>query len=288
MPLNGKPNGRFELPALTSFDFNLTDGTDIPPPLPDSPIEEEIIRPATPAPAPAVLTPASAPQISDPVRSTSTSTPPASASANSQSDFAHLTATKSNGFSNHTTTNANGFSNLTATKSIGYFPSTAPSPRNNIPPVRVRAPSDAAISNSPTRPEKESSIRKFLSRKSLNTNYTNGNAKSHEDLTKMGRPESPNSLASSRPSFVKRKSGSWFRSFGSSSKRNSVLYEDKPVVYTPTLQQSPEIQKENTKPVYTKPGPPPPKLPELNQLKAKIADDDRGSLGGDEMFRNIS
>lgn len=71
------------------------------------------------------------------------------------------------------------------------------------------------------------------------------------------------------------------------------MYVDKPVVYTPTLQRTPEIQKENTKPVYTKPsytkpGPPPPKLPELNQLKAKIADDDRGSLGGDEMFRNIS
>ncbi|KAF7865190.1 hypothetical protein EAF04_006167 [Stromatinia cepivora] len=280
MPLNGKPNGRFELPALTSFDFNLTDGTDIPPPLPDSPIEEEAIKHTTaPAHASAASTPVSAPQTTDPIRSTSTSTPPtsASASASGQSDFAHLTATKSH-----------GFSNLTTTKSNGYFPPATSSPRNHAPPVRVRAPSDVAVSNSPTRPEKESSIRKFLSRKSLNTNYTSGNAKSHEDLSKMARPESPNSLASSRPSFVKRKSGSWFRSFGSSSKRNSVVYVDKPVVYAPTLQRTPEIQKENTKPVYTKPGPPPPKLPELNQLKAKIADDDRGSLGGDEMFRNIS
>ncbi|KAF7899877.1 hypothetical protein EAF00_004213 [Botryotinia globosa] len=273
MPINGKPNGRFELPALKSFDFNLTDGTDIPPPLPDSPIEEEAPKPTiaptpTPAPAPAsaISTPAATPQTADPVRSTSTSTPPASASANNQSDFAHLTTTKSN----------------------GYFPPTSSFPRNHVPPVRVRAPSDAAVSNSPSRPEKESSIRKFLSRKSLNTNYTNGNAKSHEDLSKMGRPESPNSLASSRPSFVKRKSGSWFRSFGSSSKRNSVVYENKPVVYTPTLQQSPEVQKENIKPAYKKPGPPPPKLPELDQLKAKLADDDRGSFGGDDMFRNIS
>ena len=38
----------------------------------------------------------------------------------------------------------------------------------------------------------------------------------------------------------------------------------------------------------TKPaGPPPPKLPELDQLKAKIAYDDGGSLGGGEMFRDI-
>jgi hypothetical protein len=34
-------------------------------------------------------------------------------------------------------------------------------------------------------------------------------------------------------------------------------------------------------------GPPPPKLPELNQLKAMIADGDGGSLGGGEMFKNI-
>ncbi|APA11145.1 predicted protein [Sclerotinia sclerotiorum 1980 UF-70] len=284
MPFNGKPNGRFELPALTSFDFNLTDGTDIPPPLPDSPIEEEAIKSTTAsAHASAASTPVSVPQNTDPVRST-TSTPPtsASASANGHSDFAPLTATKSH-----------GFSNLTTTKSHGYFPPNISSPRNHAPPVRARAPSDVAVSNTPTRPEKESSIRKFLSRKSFNSNYTSGNAKSHEDLSKMVRPESPSSLASSKPSFVKRKSGSWFRSFGSSSKRNSVVYVDKPVVYTPTLQRTPEIQKENTKPVYTKPsytkpGPPPPKLPELNQLKAKIADDDRGSLGGDEMFRNIS
>lgn len=34
-------------------------------------------------------------------------------------------------------------------------------------------------------------------------------------------------------------------------------------------------------------GPPPPKLPELNQLKAKVADDDQGSLGAEDMFKNI-
>jgi hypothetical protein len=34
-------------------------------------------------------------------------------------------------------------------------------------------------------------------------------------------------------------------------------------------------------------GPPPPKLPELNQLKAKIPEDDEGSLGAEDIFKNI-
>ena len=34
-------------------------------------------------------------------------------------------------------------------------------------------------------------------------------------------------------------------------------------------------------------GPPPPKLPELNQLKSKIPEDDEGSLGGEDLFKNI-
>ncbi|QSZ37111.1 hypothetical protein DSL72_009203 [Monilinia vaccinii-corymbosi] len=283
MPVDGKPNGRFELPALSTFDFNLTDGTDIPPPLPDSPIEEESIK-STTAREPA-LELAVEPPTTDPVRSTYLTTPPASSSANSQSDLPHLTVTKSNRLPNLA---ANDFSNLTTTKSNGYLPPTAPFHRNdNAPPIRLNPASHAGAPNHPK--EKASSIRKFLSRKSFNASYTNVN-KSHEDLSKLARPDSPKSQASSRPSFVKRKSGSWFRSFGGSSRRNSVVFEEKAVVYTPTIPQSPELQKENFKPVYTKPkpGPPPPKLPELNQLKARIADDDRGSLGGDEMFRNIS
>jgi hypothetical protein len=34
-------------------------------------------------------------------------------------------------------------------------------------------------------------------------------------------------------------------------------------------------------------GPPPPKLPELNQLKAKVGNNEEGSLGGEDMFKNI-
>lgn len=75
---------------------------------------------------------------------------------------------------------------------------------------------------------------------------------------------------SGRPSLIKKKSGSWFSKLGGGSgKRTSVVYEN----------PAPEVVKHM--------GPPPPKLPELNQLKAKIADDDEGSLGGGEMFKNI-
>jgi hypothetical protein len=34
-------------------------------------------------------------------------------------------------------------------------------------------------------------------------------------------------------------------------------------------------------------GPPPPMLPELDQLKAKIPDNTEGSLGGEDLFRDI-
>ncbi|KAH7311993.1 hypothetical protein BKA65DRAFT_158428 [Rhexocercosporidium sp. MPI-PUGE-AT-0058] len=129
---------------------------------------------------------------------------------------------------------------------------------------------------SPASSTRQGSIRRFLSRKSLNTNYTNGtntNA-SQEDLA--ARPESAMSFASQRPSLAKKKSGSWFKRLGSSngSKRTSIIYEDKkPGASAPAM------------PV--KKGPPPPKLPELNQLKAKIADDDEGSLGAEDMFKDI-
>jgi len=84
------------------------------------------------------------------------------------------------------------------------------------------------------------------------------------------------SFASQRPSLAKKKSGSWFKRLGSSNggKRTSIIYEDKKAA---APAPAPPVKK----------GPPPPKLPELNQLKAKIADNDEGSLGADDMFKNI-
>ena len=211
MPANGKPNRRFELPALTPVTFSLTDGTDIPPP-PDSPIEE-------------------------------TATPPAPKETADRASTA-----PANGAAAPTTAANGAYDGRGGTTTTVENPPLSPA--------------------STTRP---SSIRRFLSRKSLNTNYTNGTNHngSHEDLTGIGRPDSPSSFLSAGPSLIKKKSGSWFSKLGGSSgKRTSVVYENPP----------PEKKAK---------GPPPPKLPELNQLKAKIADDDEGSLGGGEMFKNI-
>lgn len=123
--------------------------------------------------------------------------------------------------------------------------------------------------SSHTRP---SSIRRFLSRKSLNTNYQNGtntNA-SHEDLTSIGRPDSAMSFASTNRPGKQQRSSSWFRRMSSNlgGSRTSVIYEEK---------------RQNLVPM----GPPPPKLPELSKLGAKIPEDDEGSLGGEELFKNI-
>jgi len=52
-----------------------------------------------------------------------------------------------------------------------------------------------------------------------------------------------------------------------------------------------EAENKRTSIVYeekeTPKGPPPPTLPELDQLKAKIIADDAGSLGGGDIFKNI-
>ncbi|TVY33590.1 hypothetical protein LSUB1_G006105 [Lachnellula subtilissima] len=132
---------------------------------------------------------------------------------------------------------------------------------------------------SPASARRPSSIRKFLSRKSLNAHYTNGNA-SRDDLTSMGRPDSPASFMTNVTASGSGKKGSWFKRLGGSGggggggNRTSVVYETPPRV-------------ESVVPEKKKMGPPPPKLPELSKLKAKIPEDDEGSLGADEMFKNI-
>ncbi|KAG9242679.1 hypothetical protein BJ878DRAFT_481797 [Calycina marina] len=133
--------------------------------------------------------------------------------------------------------------------------------RSDVPPA------------SPASSRRPSSIRRFLSRKSLNANYTNGTNtnESFEDLHSK-RPESPRSFMDGRPALKKAKSGSWFSILGGSgNKRSSVIYEAPKLVAT----------KPETKVT------PPPKLPELNQLKSKVQSDDGGSLGADDMFKNI-
>jgi hypothetical protein len=169
-------------------------------------------------------------------------------------------------------------------------PSTQPEPENasavadgtpvngNYPPVtEVYTGRGRTIGNglsSPISLKRPSSIRRFLSRKSLYSNYADGTDGSHsqENLNGDGfRPESPSAFSTTSKSTAGKRSGSWFRRFTGSgfdepnAKRASIVYE------------------ENASPQ----GPPPPVLPELNQLKAKIAVDDDGSLGGAELFKDI-
>ncbi|KAF4633081.1 hypothetical protein G7Y89_g5036 [Cudoniella acicularis] len=218
MLANGKSNGRFELPQLTPVNFSLTDGTDIPPPLPDSPIEEK--------------------------------PPPPALKTQTQSQPVTTTTITANGRA-VTPTIANG---------NGIHDERSRTSGTDIPPL------------SPASTTRPSSIRRFLSRKSLNQNFIDGshhNGQSQEDLAGILRPDSPSSFSTKSKSGG-RKSGSWFRRFSSSSavSRSSAMYE----------QQKTEHRR----------GPPPPKLPELNQLEAKIPEDDEGSLGAEDMFKNIN
>lgn len=130
---------------------------------------------------------------------------------------------------------------------------------------------------SPASEKRPSSIRRLFSRKSLNQNYvngTNGN-ESNENLhaADIQRPESSLSFLD-RPGLIKKKSGSWFKKLGSgeAGNRASMMFDSK------------IIEEEKPKPV--KKNPPPPKLPELNQFKAKVQGD-QGSFGGDDLFKNI-
>jgi hypothetical protein len=125
--------------------------------------------------------------------------------------------------------------------------------------------------SSPISLKRPSSIRRFLSRKSLYSTYADGanDDRSQDILIGDGfRPESPSVFSITSKSTVGKRGGGWFKRFTGggfdelNARRTSIVYEEK---------QSP----------------PPPMLPELDQLKAKITADDDGSLGGDELFKDI-
>lgn len=101
---------------------------------------------------------------------------------------------------------------------------------------------------------------------------------SEENLNAAGiaRPESSLSFLD-RPGFIKKKSGGWFKRLGGGGnengggKRGSVFSDSKSA---------------GSHKLAVKKGPPPPKIPELNEFKFKVSDD-QGSLGGGDMFKNI-
>ncbi|KAK0633254.1 hypothetical protein B0T14DRAFT_397732, partial [Immersiella caudata] len=197
---------RFELPVLEFKFASLTDGTDIPPPLP-SPIEEEPL-PKTPTP--------------------------------DTKDDAKL----------HNLTAVNGNADPASPGSKLSKTSTG---------AVKRSAEDYPVS--PTLSTRPGSIRRLFSRNLLSSAYANG-----EEGADGGRPpsRSANSVADSRK--AKRSSG-WFGRLSRSDSKRSIA----PVM-------SPTEEKKDT-------GPPPPMIPELREIKEKLAVEDVEF--GSDLFKNI-
>jgi hypothetical protein len=149
---------------------------------------------------------------------------------------------------------------------VARKPQTPPVTRGHTPPTNGQA-----VPN-PTSP-RPNSIRRLFSRRSLYGTYNNGDNASQVSLGAFStRPESfVGSDSTSIPGNSKKRSSSWFSRFTGGSnktakKRASTVWEEEP--------PSKKVDS----------GPPPPRLPELSQLKSRVAND---GLGGDDLFKNI-
>lgn len=224
MPSTGATK-RFELPKLDFKFGSLTDGTDIPPPLP-SPVQE-------------------------------VPTPPQTPRASETKDSEVAVKEKIND-----KTNAHG-------------PAAPNSPATTN---GTRAFSDDTPL-SPAASSRQGSIRRLFSRTLLNQAYAEGESQSNGGAP-HNRPVSRSQGSIVDEKKAKRSSG-WFkrlRSHDSSppQKRSSVVYEHPNNSQTSNRPQSrPQVQ-----------GPPPPMIPELSALEAKVDVTDGGSLGSD-LFKNI-
>ncbi|KZL82236.1 hypothetical protein CI238_08482 [Colletotrichum incanum] len=231
MPSTTGASKRFELPKLDFKFGSLTEGTNIPPPLP-SPVQE-------------VPTPPQTPRVSE--------------TKESDSAVRRKVDEKTNGHaaavpgSPATTNGTKGFSDDT--------------------PL------------SPAASSRQGSIRRLFSRTLLNQAYTEGEA--HSNANGGAPPSRP--MSRSQGSIVdekksKRSSG-WFKRLRSSEtsppqKRSSIVYEhpntSETSSHTPSKLQAAPLDQ----------GPPPPMIPELSALQAKVDVTDGGSLGED-LFKNI-
>ncbi|EFQ26785.1 hypothetical protein CGRA01v4_08944 [Colletotrichum graminicola] len=232
MPSTTGASKRFELPKLDFKFGSLTDGTDIPPPLP-SPVQE-------------VPTPPQTPRVSETKESDS-----AVKAKDNDKTNGHAAAVPG---SPATTNGTKGFSE------------------------------DMPLS--PTLSSRQGSIRRLFSRTLLNQAYAEGD--SHANANGGGppsRPMSRNAGSIADDKKTKRTSG-WFKRLRSSEpsppqRRSSTVYEHPNISetsssHTPSKLQSPPVVQ----------GPPPPMIPELSALQAKLDLTDGGSLG-DDLFKNI-
>lgn len=214
---------KFELPAL-DFQFgSLTEGTDIPAPLP-SPIQETPTPPKTP--------------LAGEDKENNTNPKPSSDEAG--------TSAKASSEGNN---NLNG---TIITKGL------------------KRPADDTPLS--PALSSRQGSIRRLFSRNFLNNTYEEGEAPANGSGTANGgRPVSRSNTSILDEKKAKRSSG-WFRRL----RPSSAASDSSPG-------RAGSIYQEVTKPA----GPPPPMIPEFSTDGPKLDFGDQGSLGGDDLFKNI-
>lgn len=146
----------------------------------------------------------------------------------------------------------------------------SPGSRNILSPT----PTTESLSN----PKRPSSVRRFLGFRSASSN----------DSLRNQRPTSPQSSASvnvapqQRPGArERRKSGSWFN------KRASTMFGFGSLAEGAEFPNGGSAFEDDHAPANNAPakkGPPPPKLPEFKKLGTDLND---GSLGADDLFKNI-
>ncbi|EFX02915.1 hypothetical protein CMQ_2844 [Grosmannia clavigera kw1407] len=257
------PVKRFELPAL-DFNFaSLTEGTDIPPPLP-SPVEE--------APPKVVK----APKVAVAVKPKPKAAEPPKNNTNGVNGV--NTSSKINGA-------MNGATSTTCT-TAGQLPTHyRPSTNGSLNRRVDRVPA------SPTLSAHAGSIRRLFSRNLMNAAYANAEAEGLKNTPNsidihhsVARPNSRNTTGAIDERKSKRSSG-WFRRLrggGLTSSSDSINGD-----YAVSKRAS-MVLEEAPKPAKPakSPSPPPPMIPELAKLKAKVEVDDDGSLGSD-LFKNI-
>jgi hypothetical protein len=122
---------------------------------------------------------------------------------------------------------------------------------------------------SPASSKRPSSIRRFVSRMSLNQNYVDGNG-SQEDLNGVARPPSQASTMTTNTVKPKR-SSSWFgRLSRNNASQQAHATQQSAVDRTPKPRAATQ-----------------PKLPEKYMIKSQIPEGNESSLGGEDMFKNI-
>ncbi|KAK1977843.1 hypothetical protein LZ30DRAFT_784577 [Colletotrichum cereale] len=231
MPSTTGVSKRFELPKLDFKFGSLTEGTNIPPPLP-SPVQE-------------VPTPPQTPRVSE--------------TKESDSAVKAKVNDKTNG---HAAAGVPG--SPTTTNGTKGFPEDTPL--------------------SPALSSRQGSIRRLFSRTLLNQAYAEGESHPNANGGPPSRPMSRSAGSIADEKKTKRTSG-WFKRLRSSEtsppqKRSSIVYEHPNISETSSHTSS----KPQAPPVAQ--GPPPPMIPELSALQAKVDLTDGGSLG-DDLFKNI-